>query len=82
MLNWTHDVEEAFGKLKSNPMAMKEAHVNQVKLLSDLITMVQGDLSKGMRTKIGCMITMDAHSRDIIEQLHNEKVGNSEEFQW
>jgi dynein heavy chain len=28
------------------------------------------------------MITMDAHSRDIIEKLYLEKVYNSEEFQW
>ena len=44
--------------------------------------MVQGDLTKPMRQKIGCMITMDAHSRDIIEKLYLEKVYNSEEFQW
>jgi len=42
--------------------------------------MVQGDLTKPMRQKIGCMITMDAHSRDIIEKLYLEKVYNSEEF--
>jgi dynein heavy chain, axonemal len=82
MLNWTKDVETAFKACKDDNMAMKKAHVNQVKLLADLITMVQGDLSRPMRQKIGCMITMDAHSRDIIEQLHNEKVTNSEEFQW
>jgi dynein heavy chain len=35
-----------------------------------------------MRQKIGCMITMDAHSRDIIEKLYLEKVLSSEEFQW
>jgi dynein heavy chain len=35
-----------------------------------------------MRQKIGCLITMDAHSRDIIEKLYLEKVFNSEEFQW
>jgi dynein heavy chain len=63
-------------------MAMKEAHVNQVKMLSDLIKMVQGDLSRPMRQKIGCMITMDAHSRDIIENLYLEKVMNADEFQW
>jgi len=61
---------------------MREAHAAQVGLLSDLISLVQGDLSKGMRQKIGCLITMDAHSRDIIDKLHLEKVYNSEEFQW
>lgn len=44
--------------------------------------MVQGDLTRPMRQKIGCMITMDAHSRDIIEKLYLEKVYSSEEFQW
>jgi dynein heavy chain len=28
------------------------------------------------------MITMDAHSRDIIGKLFDEKVGNADEFQW
>ena len=35
-----------------------------------------------MRQKIMCMITMDAHSRDIIEKLRDEKVESKEEFQW
>lgn len=50
--------------------------------MTDLILMVQGDLTKGMRQKIMCMITMDAHSRDIILKLHDEKVANADEFQW
>ena len=49
MLTWTKDVEAAFDSLKSNPNAMKDAHTHQVKLLSDLIKMVQGDLTKPMR---------------------------------
>jgi len=82
ILVWTRDVEEAFGKLKSNAMAMKDCHNNQIKLLSDLIKMVQGDLSRPLRMKLMCMITMDAHSRDIIGKLYDEKVLNSDEFQW
>lgn len=42
--------------------------------------MVQGDLSVGMRQKIMCMITMDAHSRDIIERLHDQNVTSADEF--
>ena len=82
ILVWTRDVEEAFGKLKSKAMAMKDCQNNQVKLLSDLIKMVQGDLSRPLRMKLMCMITMDAHSRDIIGKLYDEKVLNSDEFQW
>ena len=29
-----------------------------------------------------CLITMDAHSRDIIEKLINEGVTEVDEFQW
>ena len=36
--------------------------------------MVQGKLEKPVRMKIMCLITMDAHSRDIVEQLHVEGV--------
>jgi dynein heavy chain len=66
MKTWTVDVEAGFDAQRTDKEAMKKAHVNQVKLLDDLIRMVQGDLSKPMRQKIGCLITMDAHSRDII----------------
>jgi dynein heavy chain len=82
MLTWTKDVEAAFNKRKSSPMAMKDAWANQVTLLSDLIKLVQSDLTRPMRQKIGCMITMDAHSRDIILQLHDENVPSADEFQW
>ena len=44
--------------------------------------MVQGKLDKPMRQKIMCLITMDAHSRDIINKLKVEKVDREDEFQW
>ena len=67
VLTWTEDVEKAFDAIATNKAAMADAHVHQIKLLSDLIKLVQGDLSKPLRQKIMCMITMDAHSRDIID---------------
>jgi dynein heavy chain len=44
--------------------------------------MVQTDLSKPVRQKIMCLITMDAHSRDIIGILIREKVQRADDFQW
>jgi len=44
--------------------------------------MVQGDLEKPVRQKIMCLITMDAHSRDIIMLLDNQGVKKADEFQW
>ena len=42
--------------------------------------MVQGDLTKPVRQKIMCLITMDAHSRDIIDQLNAAGVSRPDDF--
>jgi dynein heavy chain len=44
--------------------------------------MARTDLSAPVRTKVMCMITMDTHSRDILQQLVDEEVKRSDEFQW
>ena len=61
---------------------MKACWDKQLDDLKGLIMMVQGDLTKPVRTKIMCMITMDAHSRDIIEGLYNAGVSRIDDFQW
>lgn len=82
LVNWCVDVEDGFRKTASNKNAMRGAYDDQVRRLKDLIKMVQGDLSSPVRQKIMCMITMDAHSRDIIDLLDNAKVTSPDEFQW
>lgn len=80
MTNWSTNVEKAFNGLKSNPKAMNQALQDQINGLSELIKLVQGDLDKPMRQKVMCLITIDAHSRDIIEKLENEKSQSSDDF--
>jgi len=82
MSNWSRNVEGAFSTLKSNPKSMESALQDQIQGLSDLIKMVQGDLDKPLRQKIMCLITIDAHSRDIIEKLVVEKCTSADDFQW
>jgi dynein heavy chain len=77
MVNWVVNVETAFEN-KSMLAALEE----QRGLLNDLILMVQGDLTPSMRQKIASLITMDAHSRDIIDKLIQEGVESKDEFQW
>ena len=50
--------------------------------LSDLITMTQTSQTAGDRQRIMCMITLDAHSRDIIDILQHEKAYAPSDFQW
>ena len=44
--------------------------------------MVQGDLTKPVRQKIMCLITMDAHSRDIIDKMVKLNVTRQDDFNW
>lgn len=50
--------------------------------LSDLINLTRTTLTKGDRQRIMCMITLDAHNRDIIDGLLREKALSRTDFQW
>ena len=54
-------------KLTSDKNAMEKCYNDNINGLKELIIMVQGKLEKPVRMKIMCLITMDAHSRDIVE---------------
>lgn len=80
---WSKQVEDCFLKLQGGDInSMKNYLDESIKLLTDLIGMVQGDLAKPMRQKIMCLITIDTHSRDVVIRLINEHVRKAEEFQW
>lgn len=50
--------------------------------LADLISLTSKSLTKDDRQRVMCMITMDAHNRDIIDNLIREKVTVMTDFQW
>jgi len=83
MITWVRLVEAGFDAYQNGD---KQAIINSkdrmTTLLLDLIRLTQTDLDKPSRQKIMCMITLDAHNRDIQEKLVNEKVYNKDAFQW
>ncbi len=74
--------EKAFADYPKDKKAVEKALEYQKDALKALILMVQGDLEKAMRQKLMCLITMDAHSRDIIDLLVRQGVTRADEFQW
>jgi dynein heavy chain len=80
--SWVINVEKAFQAYAGNKNAVKDCYKAQANDLKDLVIMVQSDLTKPVRQKIMCLITMDAHSRDIIGILDAEGVTKQDEFQW
>ena len=72
------DVEKAIveGKLKQYLLQQKSQ-------LSDLVNItINPKLSINERQRVMCMITMDAHNRDIVAKLIREEVDRVEHFQW
>jgi dynein heavy chain len=82
-INYVSEVENAFIDMSNGSQnAMVEYSKKQVNQLSDLIQLTQSDLSKGERTKVMVCITMDAHSRDIVEKIIRSNVDSAESFMW
>jgi hypothetical protein len=79
---WCHEVEEAFMNMKTDKGAMKKYNQVQIQQLTDLIQVTRSDLKKADRQKVMNMITIDAHSRDMIEQIVDSGSSDVESFQW
>ena len=80
--NWVIMVEKAFANLASDPKGLEKAFESQKEDLKHLIMLVTGQLTRPVRQKVMCLITMDSHSRDIIELLIKQEVLRQDDFQW
>lgn len=54
----------------------------QVHQLSDLIDIINGELTKNDRKKLITLCTIDVHARDVVQRLIDERVENMSCFQW
>jgi dynein heavy chain len=82
-MDYTQGVERAmriYGDGDAN--AIMKYYENMKNMLSDLITLTQTSLDKGDRQRVMCMITLDAHSRDIMDNLIKEEAFKPTDFQW
>ena len=83
LLFFTKEMTAVFGKMTdSDNQAMKNYWQFKVDALTDLIDLVRTDLSKADRMKAMCLITLDAHSRDITLKLYDFKVTDINHFEW
>ena len=82
-VNYVNEVELCFEDvLNGDKNAMISYSEKQKGQLSDLIELTQSTLSKGDRTRVMVCITMDAHSRDIVEKMIRNKVDSIDSFMW
>jgi len=82
-VNYVAEVEDALNSIsKGSPNALQTQYERQIEQLSDLIRLTQSNITKGDRQRVMVCITMDAHSRDIVEKLCRDKVSEVSDFQW
>lgn len=61
---------------------MQDVYTKQVAHLSDLIQLINGDLSQNDRKKLITLCTIDVHARDVVQRLIDERVESASAFQW
>jgi len=83
MIWWKSEVDQAFSSFEEgNETALKDQWNMQIEQLRVLSALVRGNLSKGDRTKICTLITIDVHARDVVGKLVQKRVENSQCFEW
>jgi len=79
---WTEEVIQAFDVLNANENAMRECLAKQNAQLDSCILLVLNELTWSERIKIITLITIDVHSRDVVQGLIEQRVENPTQFQW
>lgn len=80
---WTDEVQLALEEYENG---QEDAVRRYLELCNDrlsaLIQLVLGDLKNADRTKIISLITMDVHSRDVVDRLISQKTEGPAAFAW
>jgi len=80
---WTDETTRAFDELEGgSETAMKEYLQTIIGRIRHLIERVRTDLCIDLRVKIITIITIDVHSRDVIEDFVIRKIQDQGLFQW
>ena len=79
---WCQEVEAAFDVDRGDAGAMKKYSEQQIAQITDLIASTRRNLDKPSRQKIMNMITIDAHSRDMVIGLIEKGETDKSCFKW
>ena len=83
-ITWTDDVHKSFDDMEGGMSnAMRDCYEGIKKRINLLIEKVRSpDLTPELRNKIITIITIDVHSRDVVENLLKKQINDKESFQW
>ena len=76
-------MEESFDNLVAGDAdGMRKGQDTAADDLADLVRLTMTNLSRADRSRVMCMITLDAHGRDIFTKMVLENVPDKTAFQW
>ncbi|KAL3846382.1 hypothetical protein ACJMK2_017380 [Sinanodonta woodiana] len=83
-IQWTADVARALAttKERGDKRALKSMKKKQVSMLNKFSEAIRGNLTKIQRLKIVALVTIEVHSRDIIEKLVKTGCSDQYAFDW
>jgi dynein heavy chain len=80
---WTSACTRACEQVaKGNKKAIKKLKRKQVKYLTELSDFVRGKLTRVERKKLVALITMEIHSRDVMERMIRQNAKSADDFVW
>ncbi|KAG9397278.1 Dynein heavy chain and region D6 of dynein motor [Carpediemonas membranifera] len=80
LIHWTTEVHKAFnGDARKGLRSLKK---KQLMLLHKLTQVVRGELTPLDRARFTAIITVEVHSRDVIEKLIKKQVSSERSFDW
>jgi dynein heavy chain len=80
-MTWARDTETCLNS--DDPVSsMAVWYQKNLDDLQDLIKLIRSDLKKINRKIICALVTTDVHARDIVEELYQEKIDTTNNFEW
>jgi dynein heavy chain len=80
---WTEETARAFEDLESGSEGAMKDNLNLIRgRIAKLIDRVRTDLTQEVRVKTITVITIDVHSRDVVEKYVDQKITSAEHFLW
>ncbi|RQM24639.1 hypothetical protein B5M09_005107 [Aphanomyces astaci] len=80
---WTNECIKALNEVaKGDKKAMKTLKKKWVSYLNKLADMVRGQLTSTERKKIVALITIEIHSRDVVDRLVKQNCKSTNDFEW
>ncbi|CAE7303968.1 unnamed protein product [Symbiodinium necroappetens] len=80
---WTEETARAFEDMEAgSETAMRDYKRVNDDRIDKLIRRVQKESDRELRTKVITIITIDVHSRDVIESFVLQKVNEANDFRW